>query len=181
MLISAAAAPAVAEEAALRVCLDGHDPPFSAQRGVLGFDVAVSRTMAGRLGMAFVPQWYENERDDNRSAAQDVGAMLADGLCDLAAGYPLTEGVLGSPSASTARMPQHAGGPPPRRLPRVALQGMAASRPYHRLTLAVVLGPGAGDRVIRSLADVKGLRVGTPAGTLANTLLLAWHGYPSGE
>lgn len=176
MLILAAAAPAVADEAVLRVCLDGHNPPFSAQRGASGFDVAVSRTVTGRLGMAFVPQWYENDRDDNRSAPQDVGALLADRVCDLAAGYPLTEGVLGPPPAPTARVPQHAGGPPPRRLPRVALQRMAASRPYHRLTLAVVLGPGVGNRVVRSLADLKGLRVGTPAGTLANTLLLAWHG-----
>jgi len=176
MLISAAAAPAAADDAVLRVCLDGHNPPFSAQRGASGFDVAVSRAVAGRLGAAFVPQWYENDRDDNRSAPQDVGAMLADGLCDLAAGYPLTEGALGPPSASTARVPQHAGGPPPRRLPRVVLQGLTASRPYHRLTLAVVLGPGAADRVVRSPGDLKGLRVGTPAGTLANTLLLAWHG-----
>ncbi len=175
-LLVLAAAPAVSDEAALRVCLDGNNPPFSMQRGGSGFDVAVSRAVAGRLGMAFTPQWYENERDDNRSAPQDVGAMLADGLCDLAAGFPLTEGVLGAPSASTARVLQHQGGLPPRRLPRVALQGMAASRPYHRLGLAVVLGPGAGDRAVQSLADLKGLRVGAPVGTLADTLLRAWHG-----
>ncbi len=169
-------APAVAGEAVLRVCLDGRNPPFSVQRGASGFDVAVSRAVAGRLDAAFAPQWYENERDDNRSAPQDVGAMLAGGLCDLAAGYPLTEGALGAPSAPTARVPQHQGGPPPRRLPRVPLQGMAASRPYHRLSLALVLGPGAGDQVVRSPADLKGLRVGTPVGTLADTLLRAWHG-----
>lgn len=30
--------------------------------------------------------------------------------------------------------------------------------------------------MVRSLADLKGLRVGAPVGTLAHTLLLAWHG-----
>lgn len=175
-LLAWASAPAAADPAPLRVCLDGRNPPFSAQRDASGFDVAVARAVAGRLGVAFAPQWYENDRDNNRSAPQDAGAMLAAGLCDLAAGYPLTEGALGAPSASAARVPQHEGGPPPRRLPRVALQDLAASRPYHRLGLAVVLGPGAGDRVIRTLADLRGLRVGAPAGTLADTLLRAWHG-----
>ena len=42
---------------------------------------------------------------------------------------------------------------------------MAAGRPYYRLGLAVVLGPGAGDRTSRSLADLKGLRVGAPGET----------------
>jgi len=176
VLVAAVAAPAAASEAMLRVCLDGRNPPFSVQRDASGFDVAVSRALAERLGAAFTPQWYENDRDDNRSAPQDVGAMLAGGVCDLAAGFPLTEGALGAPSVPTARVPQYEGGPPPRRLPRVALHGMAASRPYHRLSLAVVFGPGAGDRVVHSIADLKGLRVGAPAGTLAHTLLLAWHG-----
>jgi len=171
-----ASAPALAGEAMLQVCLDGRNPPFSVQRDASGFDVAVSRAMAGRLGAAFVPRWYDNERDGNRSAPQDVGAMLAGGLCDLAAGFPLTEAALGAPTSPTVRTPQHEGGPPPRRLPRVALQDLAASRPYHRLGLGVVLGPDAGDREVRSLADLKGLRVGAPAGTLAHTLLLAWHG-----
>ncbi len=174
-LAALASAPA-AGEAALRVCLDGRNPPFSMQRDASGFDVAVSSAVAGRLGATFAPQWYENDRDDNRSAPQDIGAMLASGLCDLAAGSALTEGALGTPSAPTARVPQHEGGPPPRRLPRVALQSMAASHPYYRLSLAVVLGPGAGDRTVRSLADLEGLRVGAPVGTLADTLLRAWHG-----
>lgn len=175
-LISTAAVPATADEAVLRVCLDGRNPPFSMQRSALGFDVAVASAVAGRLGETFAPQWYENDRDDNRTAPHDVGAMLADGLCGIAAGFALTQGALGAPSAPTARVPQYEGGPPPRRLPRVALQSMAASRPYYRLSLAVVLGPGAGDRVVRSLTDLRGLRVGAPVGTLADTLLRAWHG-----
>lgn len=109
------------------------------------------------------------------TAPHDVGAMLADGLRGLVAGFASAEGGLGAPSAPTARMPQYDGGPPPRRLPRVALQGMAASRPYYRLSL-VVLGPGAGDRVVQSPADFKGLRVVAPVGTLADTLLRAWYG-----
>ena len=176
LALAALAPAAAAGEAALRVCLDERNPPFSMQQGASGFDVAVSSAVAGRLGVVFAPQWYENDRDDNRSAPQDIGAMLASGLCDLAAGFALTEGAVGAPSAPTARVPRHEGGPPPRRLPRVALQSMAASHPYHRLSLAVVLGPGAGDRTVRSLADLKGLRVGAPVGTLADTLLRAWHG-----
>lgn len=168
------AAPAAAEP--LRVCLDERNPPFSSQRGASGFDVAVSEAVAGKLGRSFAPQWYENERDDNRSGPQDVGAMLAAGLCDLAAGFPLTVGALAPPAALTARLPGHAGGPPPRRLPRVALGALAASRPYYRLRLAVVLGPGAGDRTVRSLADLAGLRLGAPGGTLAGALLLTWRG-----
>jgi ABC-type amino acid transport substrate-binding protein len=40
----------------------------------------------------------------------------------------------------------------------------------------VILRPGLADRSVRSLEDLKGLRTGVPAGTLADGILRGWHG-----
>ena len=156
----------------LRVCLDGRNPPFSAEAGT-GFDVDMARAVATRLGQDFVPVWYEDTRDNNRSATLDVGALLAAGRCDVVAGFPLTEGTIAPPAAPTARLPSYEGGPPPRKLPRVELQGLAASRPYYRLSFLVVIRSSVA-RHVGSLADLAGLRVGAPAATLAGAVLLGY-------
>ena len=158
--------------ASLRVCLDGRNPPFSAEGGA-GFDVGVARAVATRLGQEFTPVWYEDARDNNRSATLDAGALLAAGRCDLVAGFPLTEGAVAEPAAPSARLPSYAGGPPPRKLPRVGLQELGASRPYYRLGFIVVLRAEK-VRTVSSLADLAGLRVGAPAATLAGALLLGY-------
>ncbi len=168
------AGPALAEP--LRVCLDGQNPPFSDQKTGAGFDVAMSRAVASLLERELVPVWYDDARDNNRSAKQDVGALLAAERCDLVAGFPLTADAVAEPTAPTSRLPGYEGGPPPRKLPRVTLQQLAASVPYYRLGFLVVMRPGI-DRPIRALGDLKGLKVGAPAATLAGALLLGYrHG-----
>lgn len=158
--------------APLRVCLGGHNPPFSTEAGA-GFDVTMARVVAARLGQEFTPVWYEDARDNNRSATLDAGALLAAGRCDLVAGFPLTEDTVAEPAAPSARVPSYAGGPPPRKLPWIGLRELAASRPYYRLGFLVVLRPEA-ERNVTSLADLAGLRVGAPAATVAGAVLLGF-------
>ena len=176
-LLVACALPARAEPP-LTVCLDENVPPLSFKRGEAtgGFDLAVSRAVAKRLGREFAVQWFEGGRDFDDRPDQQANALLSDGRCQLVAGYPLIADALGKPGADRARLPGYEGGKPSDRRRWVTLGSLIATRGYRFEPLTVVLGPKAADRTVRRLSDLAGLRLGVEEATLADAVLRAYGG-----
>lgn len=173
------ATPTRADDGTLRVCLDENIPPLSAKRGEEGhgFDLAVSRAIAARLGRTLAVQWFESEADDDDDPVELANALLSDGRCRLLAGYPLFASALGAPQAERSRLPDYEGAGPGDRRRWVRLGELAASRGYRFDPLAVVLGPGMARREVRSLADLGDARLGAEEGTLADAILMTYGGH----
>ena len=94
--------PALAD-APLRVCLQADDPPLSSRRSgeAGGFDVAVTKLIAERLGRPLEIQWFTTRDDPDSNPVTEADALLSDGHCMLVAGYPLVADQLGRPRAGT--------------------------------------------------------------------------------
>jgi len=170
-VVLAAPAPAMADTAPLRVCLEEDSPPYSFKfrKRQGGFDLAVAQALAARLGRPLEVQWFESENDDENVPQWEANALVADGLCDLVAGYPLFAAALNAPP--TGALPEYDGMKRSERGRIVALGTLVPTRPYHRAGFAVILGPAAQDRQIRSLGDLKGVRIGAEVSTLAGAML----------
>lgn len=175
VLVSAGAA---AQERALRVCMDEDAPPYSVARGGpgSGFDVALAGALAARLGQPLAIQWFETKFDEESSPKLELNALLSDGRCDLAAGYPLSVDTLGKPGLATARLPDFRGAVARDRRRRVELGELVPSHPYHKAPLTLVLAPQVGQRVA-SLADLAAadLRIGVMGGSFADAILMLYH------
>lgn len=172
-----AQAPAAGAAEPLTVCLEEDSPPYSfkfrSRRG--GFDLAVAGAVAAKLGRELRVQWFENELDEDAVPMWEASALLSAGLCDLIGGYVLMATMLGQPVQARGALPDHEGGRGGFRGPRVELRAIAASRPYHRAALAVILGADAGERKIGGLEDLAGLRIGAEVSSLASAILVS-HG-----
>jgi ABC-type amino acid transport substrate-binding protein len=73
------AAPAIAADEWLGICLDENLPPLSAHhRGApdQGFDVALAQEVAARLGRKLRIQWFESKLDEDSSPALEANALL---------------------------------------------------------------------------------------------------------
>ncbi len=158
---------------ALTVCLDRNVPlsSISDRKDGSGFDVKVAEALARRLNRPLVVQWFETENEADSSTTLAANALLSDGRCQLAAGYPLVADGLGKPAAATARLPDFDGKKPSDRR-RVALGELVPSRPYRYAPLTVVLGGGATAGPISNLADLAGMKIGVEDGTLADAVLM---------
>jgi ABC-type amino acid transport substrate-binding protein len=154
---------------ALTVCLDRNVPATAA-----GFDQQVAETLANRLGQPLVIQWYESKIDMDSSTSLGVNALLSDGKCDLAGGFPLNADALGKPGSATARLPDFEGRKPADRGRRVTLGALAPSQPYSRAPLTIILGGGAAGRVVSALTGLKGTKIGVESGTLADAILMSF-------
>jgi ABC-type amino acid transport substrate-binding protein len=166
------AAPAFAA-ADLKVCLNEAAPPYSFRaHGGGGFDLSVAKALAGRLDRALDVRWFESKLDEDSSSELEANALLSDGVCDLVAGYPLTEDSLERPGAQTAKLPDFDGLKPADRKRRVPLGVLRPTRAYHFAPLAVILGPKAGTRTVAKLADLQGVPLGVEDGTLADVILM---------
>ncbi|MBV8575169.1 MAG: transporter substrate-binding domain-containing protein [Acetobacteraceae bacterium] len=171
----ASSAPARAE-GTLVVCLDENIPPLSSKHGkeIGGFDVAVSQAVARSLGRTLQVQWFESKVDNDSNPAAQANALLSDGRCDLVAGYPLFAGALGEPRAERSKLPDYEGARPEDRRRWVRLNKLMASRGYRFDPFVVVLGPKLAGRQIRSLSDLKDVRLGVEEGTLADAILMTY-------
>jgi ABC-type amino acid transport substrate-binding protein len=176
-LLLAGASPMAQAQDALRVCLDGNVPPYSVRHGGegSGFDLAVARALAQRLGKSLAVQWFEGKVETDSSSTLTADALLSDGRCQLVAGYPLIRDALGKPGVETARLPDFDGATSDDRRRRVALGTLVASKPYHYAPLTVVLAPGVA-RPITGLADLDGLKLVVEASTLEDTILMMFDG-----
>ncbi len=55
-----------------------------------GFDDDVARTFANRLGLNLHVTWFESEDKEESDPIRESYALLAFGLCDRVAGFPLS-------------------------------------------------------------------------------------------
>jgi ABC-type amino acid transport substrate-binding protein len=167
--------PAVAD-APLRVCLQADDPPLSSRDSgtASGFDVALSRMIAERLGRPLAIQWFTTPDDpDNNPPTQD-NALLSDGHCALVADYPLIADELGRPRAETGTLPPFEGSVPQDRRRWVPLGTLVPTQPYRFDALTVVLSPARRDRTVRSLSDVANLKLGVEIHSLADLIAMSY-------
>ena len=160
----------------LKICLNEDAPPYSAsgKNGESGFDLEVSKALARQLGRKLEVQWFESKLDEDSSGALEANALLSDGLCQLVAGYPMTEDALGKPGAATARLPDFEGAKPADRRRRIPLGALQPSLPYHFAPLTIVLGGAAVDKRHRRLGDLDGVKIGVEGGTLSDTILMIY-------
>ena len=170
-----APAPALITPGVLSVCLARNGGAMSGKRarGGSGFDWRVAEEIARRMGLALDVTWFESEPEEESDPVREAYAMLALGLCDLVPAHPLYEGALGPPPAETAAPPRWDDIPDDWGPRQARLKPAAATAPYMRAEMGVVLAPAAQGRRIAGLADLAGLRVGVQQGTLSGALVRA--------
>src|SRR3954466_10487975 len=163
LLIAAlAVGPPARADAPLRVCLQADDPPLSSRHAGEpgGFDVALARLVAGKLGRPLEIQWFTTRDDPDSNPVTEANALLSDGHCALVAGYPLVADKLGRPRATTGKLPPFDGAKPDDRRRWIKLGELAATRAYRFDAITVALSPAHSERSVHSLGDLAGLRVG---------------------
>ena len=162
---------------ALRVCLNEDLPPLSLHhRGATdsGFDVALAKAVAQKLGRRLEIQWFESKLDEDSSPALEANALLSDHRCSLLGSYALTKDSLVVPGVKTAKLPGFEGATRDDRRRRVPLGVLASSQPYIYSPLTVVLGASMRDHHISGIGDLAGLRIGIESGTLADAILMTF-------
>ena len=177
VLMAMSATSTVAAGEVLKICLEENLPPLSAHRRGgpdNGFDLALAREVARRLGRPLEVQWFGSKLDEDSSPALESNALLSDGRCSLVGSYALTRDSLVVPGIKTAKLPDFEGATGPDHRRRVPLGALAASEPYIYSPLTIVLGPRAHDRHISGVGDLAGLRVGIESGTLADAILMTF-------
>jgi len=173
-----AISPASADET-LKVCLDEDLPPLSVHhRGKpgAGFDVALAEAVAKQLDRPLQIQWFESKLDEDSSPALEANALLSDGRCALIGSYALTRDSLVVPGIKTAKLPDFDGATRDDRRRRVELGVLTPSQPYVYSALTIVLGAKGHDRQIGAIGDLDGLSLGIESGTLADAILMNFHG-----
>ena len=176
LLLTAALTTASADDP-LKVCLDEDLPPLSVHhRGKpdSGFDVALARAIADKLGRPLKIQWFESKLDEDSSPSLEANALLSDGRCALVGAYALTKDSLVVPGVKTAKLPDFEGATRDDRRRRVPLGVLAPTQPYIYSPLTVVLGPKAGGRRIAGIGDLAGLRLAIESGTLGDAILMTF-------
>jgi ABC-type amino acid transport substrate-binding protein len=162
----------------LKVCMAEDNPPLSyAVKGSpqpQGFDVRVAQAIAAAQARPLAIILFESKFEQESTLSQEVGALLASGVCDLASGFPLIASDLGAPSRPTARVPDYPGAP--RRASRawVPLVPIAATLAYHATALTVATRDRA--LTVNRLDDLQSLRIGANAGSLAGAILMMHKG-----
>lgn len=167
---------AAAQAETLTVCLEENTPPFSWKdtKGQGGFDLALSKVVAERLGRTLAVQWYEvPETPDNDKPAPSRGknALLSAGKCQLVAGFPLSEPMLRK-EVDTSRFVDFEGETKADRGRMVKLDEMAPAKPYHFLPFSVLMAPKNAGKQVKDLDDLAGLVIGSQDGTLADAILM---------
>lgn len=160
----------------LTVCMQQNDPPLSLRAGTepTGFDLALSRKIAARLGRDLKVQWFVSRDDPDSNLVKDANALLSDGRCELIAEFPLTEATLEPPRSPSAKLPPFDGAKPDDRRRWVKVGTLAATRPYRSDALTVILSAKEAERRVRTLADLDGLKVGVLTSSLADAIAMQY-------
>jgi ABC-type amino acid transport substrate-binding protein len=178
VLVAGPAWAQAADRPDLTVCLQSNDPPLSFRNDDKpgGFAVALSRTIAERLGREMRIQWFVSRDDPDSNLTKDSNALLSDGRCQLVAEFPLSTGALAHPYSPAGKLPPFDGAKPDDRKRWVKLGDLMPTVPYRFDTLAVVLADRHADRPVRKLADLDGLRIGVQIATLADAIAMRYDG-----
>ena len=158
------------------MCLQTNDPPLSVRGadGPSGFDVALSRVIAQRLGRELRVQWFVSRDDPDASFPKDANALLSYGRCQLVAEFPLTEGALERPRSPTSKLPPFEGATPDDRRRWIGIGELAATRPYRLDVLTIVVASRNADRHVRKLTDLAGLKIGVQVATLPDAITMRY-------
>jgi ABC-type amino acid transport substrate-binding protein len=175
LLCCVAVMPASAEPA-LRICLQSNDPPLSSRQGdeASGFDVALARLVAQRLGRPLEIQWFVTRDDPDSNPVTEANALLSDQRCELVADYPLVIDKLGRPRVATGRLPPFEGATPEDRQRWISLGTLVPTRPYRFDAITVALSPDRAGRVVHSLGDLAGLRIGAEIHGLPDLMAMTY-------
>ena len=173
---AAALAPPALADVSLRVCLQADDPPLSSRRSgeAGGFDVAVAKLVAERLGETLEIQWFTTRDDPDSNPVTEADALLSDGHCMLVAGYPLVADQLGRPRAGTGKLPPFDGAKPDDRRRWISLGELIPTRPYRFDAITVALSAARAERQVQTLADLKDLRVGVVIHGLPDLIAMSY-------
>jgi ABC-type amino acid transport substrate-binding protein len=172
------AAPAWA--APLRICLQADDPPLSSRHAgeASGFDVALARLIAERLGRPLEIQWFTTRDDPDSNPVTEANALLSDGHCALVAGYPLLAEKLGRPRAATGKLPPFEGATPEDRRRWISLGALMPTRAYRFDAITAALSPDRAGRAVQSLGDLADLRIGVEIHGIPDLIAMS---YRAGE
>lgn len=165
-------------DAPLTICLDRAAALAAAGSGpdVRNFDLDVARDVGRRISREIAVQWFESSLDGDHNPDREMNALLSDGRCQLVPGYPLTTRVIGTPGVDRSRLPDFDGAKPGDRRRLVQLSDLTASKAYRFDPFVVVRGPRMADHAINSLADLKDADLVVEQQTLADLILMAYHG-----
>jgi ABC-type amino acid transport substrate-binding protein len=168
--------PQTSDAVPFTVCMQQNDPPLSLRAGASpsGFDLALARIIADRLGRHLRVQWFVSRDDPDANLTKDTRALLSDGRCQLMAEYPLTEGSLEPLRSPAAKLPPFDGAKPDDRRRWVKIGDVAATRPYRLDTLTVILSAHVAERQIRTLADLDGMKIGVQIATLTDAIAMQY-------
>lgn len=160
----------------LTVCMSEDNAPLSyrTKGQVAGFDVLLARAIASELGRELRVVPFESEVEKETMLTHEVNALLSAGICDLVSGFPLLASDLGAPTRERFKTPDYPGAKRQRDRPFVPLGTLVASRPYQGTALSIAQRPGQAP--VRTLADLRGRKVGAVAGTLEGTLISMYRG-----
>ncbi|WP_165784551.1 c-type cytochrome [Zhengella mangrovi] len=162
------------EEGRLTACLPSNGGALSRRRyqGGAGLDYVLSEALAARLGLTLEVVWYESEPEEESDPVRETYALLSKPVCDIVPDHPLYESNIGAPPADRAAPPRWSTMPQFwTQAMQVDLVPVAATRPYRRAELGIVVGPKAANRTIGKLSDLAGLTVGVQQGTLGGVIL----------
>jgi ABC-type amino acid transport substrate-binding protein len=176
VLLSWIAVVPASAEPALRICLQSNDPPLSSRRDgeASGFDVALARLITQRLGRPLEIQWFVTRDDPDSNPVTEANALLSDKRCELVADYPLVADKLGRPRVASGKLPPFEGAAPEDRRRWISLGTLVPTRPYRFDAITVALSPDRAGRVVHSLGDLAGLRIGVEIHGLPDLMAMTY-------
>ena len=158
----------------LKVCMAEDNAPLSylvkGNKAPQGFDVRVAEAIAAATGRSLNIVMFESKYEQETTLSQEVNALLASGVCDLASGFPLIASDLGTPGRPTARVPDYPGAPRRPNRAWIPLVPLAATQAYHAAALGVVTRDAA--LTVKRLDDLRSSRIGATAGSMAGAMLM---------
>ena len=164
------------DNAKLTVCLQANDPPLSLRGdgAPSGFDVALARAIADRMGRDLHVQWFVSKDDPDTNLVKDTNALLSDGRCQIMAEYPMLESTLRRGPSASAKLPPFDGATSDDRRRWINTNDLIATRPYRADAMTIVLREPAAKNPVRRLADLDGMKIGVQLATLADAIAMRY-------
>jgi ABC-type amino acid transport substrate-binding protein len=156
----------------LRVCLEADNPPFSSESDPRrGLDYEIAELVAAAMSRPLEIHWYSASMEEDFPLPLQINALLSDGQCHLAGGYPLTQDGLGDPSTEKLR------GTEPNEKPYwIRLNALLATLPYMSLPLALISADRSANTTDLDLDRALEGRLAVEAQSFANAIAIAHTG-----